>query len=679
VKTVSLTLTLSLMLAPAVMAQSDTQPPQLVGFSFAPSSVDVTGAPATITFSIHATDNLSGISSAQVQLRSPSGIQVPFGNGFPPFTPLPLDATFNVPVQILQYGEPGTWTVSSLSLRDRVSNLLFMNTAALAAAGFPTTFTVTDANPDTAAPAISSITMSPSTIDVSAGPQTITVDVNFTDALSGFKNPTSNVSFGFRLSSPTLRQHLLRSTAQWVLVSGTVNNGVWRVQLPVPRYAEAGVWRVTQMFSYDAAGNQRFFSDVDLGSFGASRELSVASVPSDTTPPQLTGLVFTPAFINTSAAAQNVSTDISMTDDLSGAAFVPDTPDISNLKGLIFRSPSGAQSRFTNSTFTSAPPVSGTPLNGVWRFDTFFPQFSEEGTYQVTAQLFDLAGNRLNLTTAQIAALGIPSTIDVIRPSLEPDGTITAAGGTVTDNTFGDRAQIIVPPDVFTQPTAIAIDVIQSPLNVPLPTGFSSAETYFVNIQLTPTPTFPLPPPGITVVLPLRNYTIPGTGINLLRINPVTGVLEPARDVFDNPVVGIVDPGGLTATFTGVARFSTVLGALPTAVPVEVDIKPGETPNTLNLKSNGVIPVAVFSTPTLDLTRIDPATIRFSGAPVSKNKQGHWLVSYGDFNGDGFDDLIAHFETRDVLLGTADVSGIVEGETLDGRLFRGTDSVRVIK
>jgi hypothetical protein len=124
------------------------------------------------------------------------------------------------------------------------------------------------------------------------------------------------------------------------------------------------------------------------------------------------------------------------------------------------------------------------------------------------------------------------------------DGTVPPSGGTVADTTFEDRAELIVPGGVFTQPTAIAIDVLESPLVIPLPTGFSSAETYFVNVQLTPTPAFPLPAPGITVVLPLRNYTIPGTGINLFRIDPVTGNLIPALDISGNPATGLVDPGG---------------------------------------------------------------------------------------------------------------------------------------
>jgi len=207
----------------------------------------------------------------------------------------------------------------------------------------------------------------------------------------------------------------------------------------------------------------------------------------------------------------------------------------------------------------------------------------------------------------------------------------------------------------------------------------SSAEPYFVNVQLTPTPNYPLPAPGITVVLPLRNYTAPGSAINLLRIDPATGNLVPAVDTSGSFATGRVDASGLTATFVGIARFSTIVGALPDAIPVIVNVKPNETVNTLNLKSKGSIPVTIYSTPNLDLTRVDPATVRFAGAPISQNKKGKWQIAFADLDGDGLDDLIVHFDTEQVLLTVGASQAVVEGRTLDNRLFRGSDSVRILK
>jgi hypothetical protein len=592
-----------------------------------------------------------------------------------------LDTTISVPVTIPRYSEAGPWTVANITLWDRVWNRSILNTAALSAGGFPTALTVIDANPDTQPPQIGAIMMSPNAVDVSSSPATITVDVRFVDAMSGFSVGNTTTLQDFEIRSPSGRQSRFLAIRQWQFVAGTVNDGVWRAAFNIPQYSEPGAWTIVALRTRDLAGNRRLFLPPDLSPLGASLNLAVTSSTSDLTPPQLTGLSFSHPFINTSLGPQTVQTDFSMTDDLSGAAFWPDTPWITLTIGAIFRSPSGAQSLATDSSFSNAPPISGTPQNGVWRFNALFPQFSEEGTWQVGVQLRDNVRNLLFLNAAKIGELGIPNSIVVIRASLQPDGTISnpAAGGAVSDSAFGSRAQLIVPGGVLLAATTIAIDVLQSPLGIPLPAGFSSAETYYVNVQLTPTPSFPLPAPGITAVLPLRNYTIPGTGINLFRIDPATGSLVPALDTSGNPIVGRVDAGGLTATFAGIARFSTIVGALPNAIPVQIDIKPGDTPNTLNLKSKGSVPVAIYSTPTLDLTHVDPGTIRFSGAPVAANKHGKWQIALADINGDGLDDLIAHFETQQILLGVSDTEGIVEGRTLDNRLFRGSDSVRVIK
>jgi hypothetical protein len=170
---------------------------------------------------------------------------------------------------------------------------------------------------------------------------------------------------------------------------------------------------------------------------------------------------------------------------------------------------------------------------------------------------------------------------------------------------------------------------------------------------------------------------IPGTAIGLFRVDPATGSLTPALDIANNPITGLVDTGGLAATFTGVSRFSTIVGLLPNAIAVTVDIKPGETPNVIDLKSHGTVPVAILSTPTFDVTQVDPAMIRFSGASVARNPKGKFLVSIDDVNEDGLLDVIVHFDVDGLLLKPSDTRGVVEGRTRDARVFRGIDTVQI--
>ena len=51
------------------------------------------------------------------------------------------------------------------------------------------------------------------------------------------------------------------------------------------------------------------------------------------------------------------------------------------------------------------------------------------------------------------------------------------------------------------------------------------------------------------------------------------------------------------------------------AIVVPMDIKPGSYPNSINLKSNGVVLVAVLTTTVFDAsTVVDPATVFFADA-----------------------------------------------------------------
>ena len=108
----------------------DTAAPQLVALGISPSSVDTSLQSATITVSVHAVDDLSGVSdgvakaASQVVLRGPSGahharatLSVDHRTGGNP-----LDATFVVAVTLPRWSEQGTWTVESATLIDQVGN-----------------------------------------------------------------------------------------------------------------------------------------------------------------------------------------------------------------------------------------------------------------------------------------------------------------------------------------------------------------------------------------------------------------------------------------------------------------------------------------------------------------------------------------------------------------------------
>jgi len=66
---------------------------------------------------------------------------------------------------------------------------------------------------------------------------------------------------------------------------------------------------------------------------------------------------------------------------------------------------------------------------------------------------------------------------------------------------------------------------------------------------------------------------------------------------------------------------------------VSIDIKPDESPNSINLGSKGVVPVAIISSATFDATTVNPITITLAEASVKLEGNGTPMASFQDVNG----------------------------------------------
>ena len=134
--------------------------------------------------------------------------------------------------------------------------------------------------------------------------------------------------------------------------------------------------------------------------------------------------------------------------------------------------------------------------------------------------------------------------------------------------------------------------------------------------------------------------------------------------------------GTQEAPYTFLVSSSTV-----TVVSGEViiDIKPGSFPNSINVSSAGVIPVAILSSDTFDAsTEVNPDTLALAGATVRVvGKSGKSLCHAEDVNGDTLLDLVCQFQNElDVQVG--DSIAVLEGQTFDGTPIRGEDSIRIV-
>ena len=116
--------------------------------------------------------------------------------------------------------------------------------------------------------------------------------------------------------------------------------------------------------------------------------------------------------------------------------------------------------------------------------------------------------------------------------------------------------------------------------------------------------------------------------------------------------------------------------------PVEVDIKPGSEENPINQRAQGVIPVAVLTTSIAEgenvdfnAEQIDPSTVRFgpSEAEIADKNSDHLQ----DIDDDGDFDWVGHFPTEETGIACGDTEATITGETYEGDVFEGADSITV--
>ncbi len=140
--------------------------------------------------------------------------------------------------------------------------------------------------------------------------------------------------------------------------------------------------------------------------------------------------------------------------------------------------------------------------------------------------------------------------------------------------------------------------------------------------------------------------------------------------------------------------------AVECVVPVALNIKPGSFPNSINLRNEGVIPLAVLTTMAgeynlpldFDATLIDPLSVRFgrpdevwfeTGGAFEAHGMGHPEDAYelDEQTLDGDLDMVLHFWTMETGILPGDVEACVKGEWIeDGNVYKffGCDSVRIV-
>lgn len=108
-------------------------------------------------------------------------------------------------------------------------------------------------------------------------------------------------------------------------------------------------------------------------------------------------------------------------------------------------------------------------------------------------------------------------------------------------------------------------------------------------------------------------------------------------------------------------------------IEVEIDIKPGSFPNSINPDNEGVIPVAILTTADFNAVDVNPDTVRFG---PSRAEASHWALE--DVDKDGDIDMILHFNTQDTGIAAGVTQAELVGKTVDGTDIHGIDSVNIV-
>jgi hypothetical protein len=138
----------------------------------------------------------------------------------------------------------------------------------------------------------------------------------------------------------------------------------------------------------------------------------------------------------------------------------------------------------------------------------------------------------------------------------------------------------------------------------------------------------------------------------------------------------------LKASADGTSPVLSDIRVQPAVIYVDMDIKPGSFPNSINCENQKeVITVAVLTAEDFDAMTVDHTTVTFEGAsPMHVDKKtGETRRQEEDVDLDGDLDLVFHFRLGDTTLSCESIEGILLGETYDGTPIEGTDSIRMVK
>jgi alpha-L-arabinofuranosidase len=179
----------------------------------------------------------------------------------------------------------------------------------------------------------------------------------------------------------------------------------------------------------------------------------------------------------------------------------------------------------------------------------------------------------------------------------------------------------------------------------------------------------------LSALIELKNF-LPSETVSawVLRGPHVTATNEEREDnvivvheeftIQSNPFEFIFDPHSVTAIEIEKGEFA-----------VAIDIKPDSDKNRINLKSKGVISVAILTTEDFDATTVDPLSVTF-GPDEAIEAKG--IGDIMDTDGDDDLDFVLDFNTQMTGITCGDTEAGLTGTTFEGQAIEGLDSINTV-
>jgi uncharacterized repeat protein (TIGR01451 family) len=218
-----------------------------------------------------------------------------------------------------------------------------------------------------------------------------------------------------------------------------------------------------------------------------------------------------------------------------------------------------------------------------------------------------------------------------------------------------------------------------------------------VHVSLTATGSL-----GVTVVPAVDDFVEPALGLGELRqVDEVFTLSCEEASNHSFTFTNEIEPNEAADTDPDLSNNTAeVTINVLCVVPVQINIKPGSDPNSINL-DNSTVPVAVLTTEAgeyglplaFDATTIDPLSVRFGpadlvfdglGGAAERHGRGHLEDSreLDETTRDGDTDMVLHFRANETGLDPTDTEACVYGNWVDDggivHAFFGCDAIRTV-